>query len=739
MMKTTLLIAFALAAAGCIPAAAQSTATIDIDTTTTTPVRPNFSGFNNDVTIPIEPWDYHFNALAAQLSPGWIRFPGGENGDVYDWQTGLDTASWVAQFNTTSTSGTSTNFPNQSNWLAGKGGEKFVDGANQANLLGAKLLVCANGFTDSAASIGQMAAYAKSNGISVAAWELSNEPYNFPNFFSSGTDYLNKMKPYRDAIKAADPNAIVSVFLIDPRIKDLPSWNTSIAAYPNKYWDAVSFHYYPAQSKGTVFSQWMADENGTLATASDAYITGYLEPLLPNTPVLISEFNPSIGGGGSTTGLTTGTLYAGIYGAEFTMRMTTVPEVVLAGPHAIYTNAGVAANAYQYNPVNTAAAAGTSIDTSTLNFGYYSGAEGLGMAVLNGVLKNAVNSNKTTVTGGATVPATGAPKSVTPALYAVAYTNATGGVSVVVTNKSATSHQVTVRMNGTAPSGPFPVQFITATDPSSANTFTVTSVAIQASSSGNPVTVPPYSVLRADLTSPPVATLVSSADYRTGPAAPSQLVTAFGSGFAASALAAQALPLPTTLGNTTISITDSAGLTQPAPLLYVSPGQANFLVADGTAAGAATVKVMVSGSTVLTGSLTVATVAPGLFTANGNGAGVAAATALRASASGTITPLTFFTCQSAALSCRSSALSLGSSTDTVYVTLYGTGIRGAKSVTAYVAGQAAPVLYAGTQGSFAGLDQVNITIPHSLAGTGEASVYLIADGQMSNVVSMKIQ
>jgi hypothetical protein len=37
------------------------------------------------------------------------------------------------------------------------------------------------------------------------------------------------------------------------------------------------------------------------------------------------------------------------------------------------------------------------------------------------------------------------------------------------------------------------------------------------------------------------------------------------------------------------------------------------------------------------------------------------------------------------------------------------------------------------------LDQVNIELPSSLTGTGEASLYLVADGQQSNVASLKIQ
>jgi uncharacterized protein (TIGR03437 family) len=740
-MKRALLAAFVLGSVGWIPAAAQSTATIDIDTASTIPLNPNFSGFHAEVSYTYEYWDYNFNAMALKLNGSWIRYPGGISGDAFNWQTALEDPSWVPQFASTTSAGTL--LANSAPRIIGKGGARFIDAANQANLLGMKIIVCANAFTDTPESIGKMAAYAKANGIPVAVWELANEPYNFTSFFSSGLDYVTKMKPFRDAIKAADPNAVVAIFFDDPGrgTSADPPWNKSIAKYATPYWDAVTYHHYPAQSTGA-FTQWMADENGILATTTNAYITGYLTPRNPpGTKFLISEFNPSIGGVLPPISLTDGTLYGGVYTAEYIMRMSTVPSLLYVGPASIHATTGVDSSNEHYNQVDAAGApGGTPFDTSTLNYGYYYNGSAPGAMILNGVLKNAVKSNQTTVTGGVTVPATGAPSNVMPALYAMSYTNAAGGVSVVITNKSAAAHTVAINLNGSAPAGPYPIQYVTGTDPTATNTATITNaVVLQTATSNNPVTVPPYSVLRADLTSPPVATLVTSANYKTGPVAVNELVTAFGTGIAAKALAAQALPLPTSLGNTTISITDSGGTTQLAPLLYVSPGQANFLVPSGVATGAATVKVMVSGSTVLTGSLTVATVAPGLFTSNGNGAGVAAATALRASASGATTPLTFFACQAAALSCVSSPLSLGSSTDTVYVTLYGTGIRGAKSVTAYVAGQSVPVLYAGAQGSFAGLDQVNITIPNSLAGTGEASVYLIADGQMSNVASMKIQ
>jgi uncharacterized protein (TIGR03437 family) len=40
--------------------------------------------------------------------------------------------------------------------------------------------------------------------------------------------------------------------------------------------------------------------------------------------------------------------------------------------------------------------------------------------------------------------------------------------------------------------------------------------------------------------------------------------------------------------------------------------------------------------------------------------------------------------------------------------------------------------------SYAGLDQVDISIPQSLAGSGDVRVYLVADGAASNVVTLNI-
>jgi uncharacterized protein (TIGR03437 family) len=79
----------------------------------------------------------------------------------------------------------------------------------------------------------------------------------------------------------------------------------------------------------------------------------------------------------------------------------------------------------------------------------------------------------------------------------------------------------------------------------------------------------------------------------------------------------------------------------------------------------------------------------------------------------------------------------------VFLTLYGTGIRGRRSLTdvrATVGGLAVPVTYAGAQGSIAGLDQVNVgPLPRALAGKGVVDVVVSTGGFHSNPVQVEIQ
>lgn len=204
-----------------ISAQSSTNVAVTFSTINSTPLNPGFAGFATEILdTGLEYGNTNFQQLVATVSPGWLRYPSGTSGDAFNWATGLTDTNWLnvigAHGDTTpSNSCQFTYLP-----LLGKGGAQFTNFASlAANVGGARIIVCVNCFTDTTNSAGVFAAFALSNHIAIAAWELCNEPYLFQgtnNFFTNGTDYADKMLPYRNAIKAADSNAVVAVFFSDP-------------------------------------------------------------------------------------------------------------------------------------------------------------------------------------------------------------------------------------------------------------------------------------------------------------------------------------------------------------------------------------------------------------------------------------------------------------------------------------------------------------------------------------------
>jgi uncharacterized protein (TIGR03437 family) len=233
---------------------------------------------------------------------------------------------------------------------------------------------------------------------------------------------------------------------------------------------------------------------------------------------------------------------------------------------------------------------------------------------------------------------------------------------------------------------------------------------------------------------------VQSAAAPSSAVAPNSLASMFGANLAAGTAQATTQPLPTQLGGVTLTVTDAAGAQRDAPLIYVSPGQINFVVPDGVAAGSATFTVT-NGSAGQAATAAVQPVMPTLFAMNGAGSGVAAATAITFQVADPQmqTPVPVFQCT--ASGCVSVPITLGVDTP-VYVSLYGTGIRNRSSlanVTVTINGISVPVQYAGPTPGFTGLDQVNVGLLLSLRGSGESKVVLTVDGQTSNTVTLNIQ
>ena len=202
---------------------------------------------------------------------------------------------------------------------------------------------------------------------------------------------------------------------------------------------------------------------------------------------------------------------------------------------------------------------------------------------------------------------------------------------------------------------------------------------------------------------------ISAASYAGTAVAPESIAASFGDKLAPSVVVNTSAALSQALAGSTLTVRDSAGVLRLGRLYFVSPGRINYEVPAATAVGEATITVLTGTGSTSTGKVTIKNAAPGIFTANGNGAGVPAALAVRIGADGTQTPVNVFACDAAGR-CAPAPMSLGAATDQTFVSLYGTGVRkrtDLDKVTCTIGGVAAPVSFAGAQGSI-GLDQINI-------------------------------
>ncbi|MBL8208775.1 MAG: hypothetical protein JNM09_31425, partial [Blastocatellia bacterium] len=218
-------------------------------------------------------------------------------------------------------------------------------------------------------------------------------------------------------------------------------------------------------------------------------------------------------------------------------------------------------------------------------------------------------------------------------------------------------------------------------------------------------------------------------------------VSAFGTNLATNTQPGLALPLPTALQETTVSIKDSTGTTRLAPLFFVSPLQINYQMPSGTRTGNATITVTSGNGIVTRGSVSIVDVAPGLFTADQNGSGLAAANALYVKSSGyTSTPIWRY--DTALQKNVAVPVEVTRENEEVFLELYGTGIRhraNLSDVQCQIGGVAAEVLYAGVQGGYVGLDQVNVRVPKNLAGRGEVDIVLTVAGRRANTIRVHIR
>jgi uncharacterized protein (TIGR03437 family) len=180
------------------------------------------------------------------------------------------------------------------------------------------------------------------------------------------------------------------------------------------------------------------------------------------------------------------------------------------------------------------------------------------------------------------------------------------------------------------------------------------------------------------------------------------------------------------LGGISLHVRDALGADRLAQLVFVSPTQVNFLVPDATAEGLAALNIDDGHLPFVEGlrATVIQMLAPAFFTADGSGAGVAAATAVRVLPNSAEISVPVFNCSNG----RCNTIPIDLSQGPVYLSLYGTGFRhrsanpnGVPLAGCQIQNQIPVVTYAGPQGLLPGLDQLNLRLPQ-VSAAGETDV-----------------
>jgi uncharacterized protein (TIGR03437 family) len=149
-------------------------------------------------------------------------------------------------------------------------------------------------------------------------------------------------------------------------------------------------------------------------------------------------------------------------------------------------------------------------------------------------------------------------------------------------------------------------------------------------------------------------------------------------------------------------------------LFFVSPTQINYQLPEGISPGAAIVTVnnIVNGEVAL-GALRVANTYPGLFAANSDASGVAAAQLLRVSADGSADLSRFLATDPVSLRYEPVPLKKGADGERTFLIVYGTGdtvSRSRNGIELRLGNISVPAIFPVRREYLVGLDQVNIEL-----------------------------
>jgi uncharacterized protein (TIGR03437 family) len=268
----------------------------------------------------------------------------------------------------------------------------------------------------------------------------------------------------------------------------------------------------------------------------------------------------------------------------------------------------------------------------------------------------------------------------------------------------------------------------------SASTPVVINVTAQSSQPALTGTLQINGTLQTNPATPSIGSVVSTASYvPNAPLAPGAFASIFGENLATSSMPAGKLPLTTQLAGAQAFI---AG--RLAPIQYASSGQINFLIPFDLAPNSTQQLIVIQGSAYSTPKpVTIAPAQPAVFT---HGGGVGAITVVKANGdqfsadashpAGAGDTLVIYC---AGLGAVAPAVATGSAAPG------SPPAKASNTVTVTIGGEPAPVAFAGLTPTYAGLYQVNVTVPSGITAGPSVPVIITAAGLSSPPVTVAIK
>ncbi len=210
--------------------------------------------------------------------------------------------------------------------------------------------------------------------------------------------------------------------------------------------------------------------------------------------------------------------------------------------------------------------------------------------------------------------------------------------------------------------------------------------------------------------------IVNSASFdSTGPIAPGSFASIFGQnlcGQTAAGLLGSNGMYPAQLGNCSLTVNGTQ-----ATLQYASPGQMNFVVPQNVTSGSAAV-IVKNGAQMVNASMTAGPAGPGVFSLDGTGMG-----------DGAMLHGTMW---------RTGPFSVTTDGQPTPISIFMTGLDLSVAPVVAIGGLPVDVTFSGMTPGYPGLQQINVTLPASMAGVGRVPVTVVSAGQTSNVTFMAI-